>query len=345
MLSDIHVLLYQHTVHNEKLISTLLSQEKGIILYTISTLASIKRYQALYGNLCVIYDCDVPSTHDLEELAQVQSDGSAVLILAHQGQKVVYHHRLENIQWIYKPQHITTSFVHALIVKIKCLNMPVKSYEQPALYSTHIVVIGASTGGPRAIETILKDLCTDTCGIIIVQHMKDTHLPGFVNYLKSHSTSHVKGAQENELVRNGNIYIAKENRHLIVERQKDGFHLHYTNSEKVNCVCPSIDVLFHSVAKQAGCLACGILLTGMGEDGAAGLKAMKDQGAFTIIQDEASSDVYGMPKVAKVKHAQCVELPLQQIAPYVNRLEKSYERKSEERENERENKRKNNDCR
>lgn len=336
-MSEIHILFYQNIKQKNTLITELLTKEKDIILHIIPVLSSIKRYQSLYSNLCVIYDCEMPSSNDINELKKIKEEGFPVLVLTSQSKKNAYVYEQSGIQMIEKPEHLSIAFVHALIVKIKFLSMPAKTNVLKDLRSMRIVVIGASTGGPRAIEMILKELKVDTCGVIIVQHMNDENLQKFAGYLNEHSSIHVKDAQENELVRNGHVYLANEKRHLVVQRQKDGFHMHYTTSEKVNCVCPSIDVLFQSVANQAGCLACGVLLTGMGEDGASGLKAMKDKGAFTIIQDEKTCDVYGMPKVAKAKHAHCIELPLQQIAPFLNGFEKSYQRNSKERENEREN--------
>lgn len=337
MVNDIHVLLYQKNQGKENLLFDILSQEKGIMVHRITVLSSLNRYQKLYSSLCVIYDGEILTSWDIIEINKIKNAELPVLVLIRQVNKTVYAHELQDLQVIYKPEHVTVSFIRSLIVKIKFLSMPAKQNVLEDLHSTHIIVIGASTGGPRAIETILKVFRAQSYGIIIVQHMNDENLQGFADYLNKQCSSHVVGARENELVKNGIVYIAKEKRHLTIQRQKDGFHLHYTNSQKINCVCPSIDVLFESVAKEAGCLACGVLLTGMGEDGAAGLKAMKDKGAFTIIQDKDSCDVYGMPKVAKAIQAHCIELPLQQIGSFLNGLDGRFKRKNKEIANEREN--------
>lgn len=335
MVTDLHVLLYQKDQMYTHEISEKILKEKNIILHKVLVLSDIEDYQSLYPISCLIYDCDKLSSSMIQELEMIKAKGIAMIVLANQG-KVK-----ETKQWhvMYKPQEPSISFLHSLIINVKLSSIPVipVKKETPLNSCTHIVAIGASTGGPHVIETILKEFTAETCGVVIVQHMNDENLLGFVKYLNEHCIMNVTNAKENELIRNGHVYVAIGKRHLTVCKEQDGFHMHYTNRQKVNCVCPSIDILFHSLAKNAGDKACGVLLSGMGEDGADGLKAMKEHGAYTIIQDEASCDVYGMPKAAKRLHAQCIELAYPKIGAFLNGLQESYKRSIRRKENGREN--------
>ena len=329
MLDDIHVLFYQKDLINPLEVPEKLFQEKGILLHKIMSLTEIKHYQSLYPLHCLIYDCDKLSLSILKELEMIKSKRIMTIVLANQ-RKVK---DLEQLHVMDKPAQLSISFIHSLIVNIKLFSMPVKKEAFTSAYSTHIIAIGASTGGPHVIETILKEFTAEASGVVIVQHMNEENLHGFVKYLNEHCIAEVSGAHEDEVIRNGHIYVAIEKRHLTIRKESDGFHMHYTNSQKVNCVCPSIDVLFHSLAKQAGDKACGVLLSGMGEDGADGLKSMKEKKAYTIIQDEKSCDVYGMPKAAKKIQAHCIELAYSQIAAFLNGLQESYKRSIRRKEN------------
>lgn len=327
MIDDIHVLLYQKDRINTLQIPEKLLQEKGIVLHNIVSLTDIKHDQSLYPCSVLIYDCDILSSTVIKELDMLKANDIMIMVLANQGTIK----QTNTMHVIYKPAQPSISFLHSLIVNLKLFRMPVKKETSPSSNSTHIVAIGASTGGPHVIETILKEFTVKACGVVIVQHMNDENLLGFVKYLNEHCIANVTSAKENELIQDGHVYVAIGKRHLTVRKAQDGFHMHYTNGQKVNCVCPSIDVLFHSLAKQAGNQACGVLLSGMGEDGADGLKAMKEHGAYTIIQDEKSCDVYGMPKAAKRLHAQCIELAYPQMAAFLNGLQERYKRMHKEK--------------
>lgn len=333
MIDDIHVLLYQKDQINTLQIPEKLLQEKGIILHNIASFTDIKHYGSLYPCSCLIYDCDILSSTVIKELEMIPANDLMIIVLANQG--TMTHTNTMHV--IYKPSQPSISFVHSLIVNIKLFRMPVRKETLAPSNSTHIVAIGASTGGPHVIETILKEFTAKACGVVIVQHMNDGNLLGFIKYLNEHCIAHVTSAKENELIQDGHVYVAIGKRHVTVRKEQDGFHMHYTNGQKVNCVCPSIDVLFHSLAKQAGNQACGVLLSGMGEDGADGLKAMKEHGAYTIIQDEKSCDVYGMPKAAKRLHAQCIELAYPKMAAFLNGLQERYKQSIRRKENGRKN--------
>jgi len=161
-----------------------------------------------------------------------------------------------------------------------------------------IIAIGASTGGTEAIYRILKALPLNTPGIVIVQHIPPMFSRMFADRLNQTCPLEVKEAQNGDIVEQGRVFIAPGDRHIRVKKTGDRFKLECFQGDKVNGHCPSVDVLFESVAKEAGNRSIGVILTGMGYDGAKGLLAMRRRGARTIGQDEHSSVVYGMPKVA-----------------------------------------------
>jgi two-component system chemotaxis response regulator CheB len=161
-----------------------------------------------------------------------------------------------------------------------------------------IIAIGASTGGTQAITEIITALPESTPGIVIVQHMPPVFTRSFADRLNSISRMDVKEAEAGDRVMRGTVLIAPGNRHMTVKKNGAMYYTDIIDGPMVNFVRPSVDVLFRSVAKHAGRNATGVILTGMGEDGARGLLEMKNAGAFTVAQDEASSVVFGMPKKA-----------------------------------------------
>jgi two-component system chemotaxis response regulator CheB len=161
-----------------------------------------------------------------------------------------------------------------------------------------IVAIGTSTGGTQALESILTRLPRTCPGIVIVQHMPEKFTASFAARLDSLSRIEVKEAQHNDRVIPGRALIAPGARHMLLKRSGAQYHVDVVNGPLVKRHCPSVDVLFRSVAKYAGANAAGIIMTGMGDDGAAGLLEMKNAGARTLAQDEESCVVYGMPREA-----------------------------------------------
>lgn len=161
-----------------------------------------------------------------------------------------------------------------------------------------IIAIGASTGGTEAIYQVVKQLPANMPGIVIVQHIPPVFSQMYAERLNASTRFQVKEARTGDLASPGSILIAPGNEHMMIKKYCDGYRVKCYSGEKVNGHCPSIDVLFNSVAQEAGAGGIGVILTGMGYDGAKGLLAMRKQGAGTIGQDEESSVVYGMPKVA-----------------------------------------------
>ncbi len=183
-----------------------------------------------------------------------------------------------------------------------------------------LVAIGASTGGVQALETIITALRPPLPPIVIVQHMPEKFTEAFAHRLDHISVVHVREAKDGENLKNSTVYIAPGNFHLEVRPDAAGFACRVSQTEPVNRHRPSVDVLFHSVAKHVGKLSAGILLTGMGSDGAAGLLEMRQSGARTCCQDEASSVVFGMPfEGIRLGAAQTV-IALDRMAQYIASL-------------------------
>ncbi len=177
-----------------------------------------------------------------------------------------------------------------------------------------IIAIGASTGGTEAISEVLVEMPPDAPAIVISQHIPAAFSKSFADRMNRSSPMAVCEAQDGQQILPGHVYIAPGDRHLLVERDGARYLCRLSNGPHVNRHRPSVDVMFRSVAQNVGASAVGVLLTGMGDDGARGLREMLDAGAGTIAQDEASSVVWGMPGSAvKIGAAQHL-LPLHQIA-------------------------------
>lgn len=161
-----------------------------------------------------------------------------------------------------------------------------------------IVALGTSTGGTQALEQVLSALPAVTPGIVIVQHMPPVFTATFAARLDSLCQITVKEARNNDRVTPGQALIAPGGKHMLLQRSGAQYYVEIREGPPVCRHCPSVDVLFRSVAKVAGPNALGVIMTGMGDDGARGLKEMRDAGAHTIAQDEASCVVFGMPKEA-----------------------------------------------
>lgn len=162
----------------------------------------------------------------------------------------------------------------------------------------HIAAIGTSTGGTQALEAVLTALPTTAPGIVIVQHMPEKFTASFAERLDGLCEIRVKEASHNDRVISGQALIAPGGKHMLLKRNGAQYHVEVIDGPLVNRHKPSVDVLFRSVAKFAGKNAVGIIMTGMGDDGARGLKEMREAGAPTVAQDEKSCVVFGMPKEA-----------------------------------------------
>ncbi len=184
----------------------------------------------------------------------------------------------------------------------------------PFVSTEKLIAVGASTGGTEAIREMLEPLPADSPGILIAQHMPPGFTRSFAQRLDGLCRIHVKEADHGERVLPGYAYVAPGGHHLSLGRSGANYVANLSQDDAVNRHRPSVDVLFDSVARNAGVNAIGVILTGMGKDGAAGLLRMRKAGAYTFAQDEASCVVFGMPREAIELGAANEVLPLHEMA-------------------------------
>ena len=177
-----------------------------------------------------------------------------------------------------------------------------------------VVVVGASTGGTEALKDFLTMLPADSPGLVIVQHMPEHFTASFAQRLDGLCKISVRDAEDGDIVQRGQALIAPGNHHLLLKREGKEYYVEIKDGPLVSRHRPSVDVLFRSAARYAGKNAIGVIMTGMGDDGAKGMKEMHDAGAYNIAQDEATCIVYGMPCEAVKAGAVDKIVPLQNIA-------------------------------
>jgi len=211
----------------------------------------------------------------------------------------------------YSTQDISRQLVQSIraAAKAKVSALPAKKADGPRekidinsgllTKTTHqIIAIGASTGGTKAIEAVLRQMPAGSPGTIIVQHMPETFTQTFAERLNSLCSMEVREAKDKDHVVPGVALIAPGNQHMVLHRSGGNYIVNIKGGPRVHYQRPSVDVMFQSVAKHAGRNAVGVILTGMGADGAKGMLAMQKNGAYNISQDEKSCVVFGMPKEA-----------------------------------------------
>jgi len=184
---------------------------------------------------------------------------------------------------------------------IRAAPSPSPSPSPPASFGPtreRLIVIGSSTGGTEAVKELLLRMPPDAPPILVAQHMPENFTRSFAQRLDTVTHFHVREAEDGQLARPGDVFIAPGHSHLLVQRRGGAWLTRLSQADPVNRHRPSVDVLFHLAAHAAGAQAIGIILTGMGRDGAAGMRAMHDAGALTFAQDEHSCVVFGMPREA-----------------------------------------------
>jgi len=208
--------------------------------------------------------------------------------------------------------------------RLKKSGEPVAETSRPmkalAETSNKIVAIGASTGGTEALKVLLSQMPPNSPGIVVVQHMPANFTTAFAERLNGICQIHVKEARDGDRISNGTALIAPGNYHMLLRRSGAIYYVEVKNGPMVHHQRPAVDVLFKSTAQYAGANAIGVLLTGMGADGASGLLDMKNAGASTIAQDENTCVVFGMPKEAIKLGAVDKVVPIDQIAPQIIRM-------------------------
>ncbi len=261
-------------------------------------------------------DVELPRMGGIEFLQKLMPQYPLpVVVVSSLSQKVFDAMNAGAVEFVAKPANATREQLEAfmkneLAVKIKVASIAkVGSWKKSATQVSDepllserkdlIVAIGASTGGTEAIYNVIKNFDYDIPGVVIVQHMPPKFTEMYADRLNEKCRVQVKEARNGDLVLPGQVLVAPGgDAHMKVVKKDGGYQVVIKPGEKVNGHCPSVDTLFESVATAAGKKAVGIILTGMGGDGAKGLKAMRDAGARTIGQDESTCVVYGMPKVA-----------------------------------------------
>lgn len=222
------------------------------------------------------------------------------------------------------------SFINELIVKVKIastakvgnwrsittVNNSIKSLKTGV--SDGVIAIGASTGGTEAISYILQTFPKEMPGIVVTQHMPPIFTKMYAERLNNICLMEIKEAQDGDKILPGRVLIAPGEHHMVVKKKGNDHYVECFKGERVNGFCPSVDVLFNSVAEKVGSSAIGVILTGMGQDGAKGLLNMRSKGARTIGQNESTCVVYGMPKVAYDIGAVEKQVPLEAIPKLVH---------------------------
>ena len=194
---------------------------------------------------------------------------------------------------------------------------PVSTHAISIETTESVVAVGASTGGTEALRVFFEQLPIDCPGIVVVQHMPEHFTAAFASRLDSICAVNIKEAENNDTVLRGRVLIAPGNRHLLLKRSGARYYVEVKDGPLVSRHRPSVDVLFRSTARYAGKNAIGVIMTGMGDDGARGMLEMKEAGAYTLAQDEASCVVFGMPKEAIKLGAVDKVAPLEALADLV----------------------------
>jgi two-component system, chemotaxis family, protein-glutamate methylesterase/glutaminase len=321
----IRVLVVDDSALMRKLIPQLLERDNSI--HVVGTAMdgafALKKIEELKPD-AITLDLEMPRMDGIETLRQImrQQQVPVVVVSAHthEGASTTFKAlHMGAFDFVAKPENVLaegmSEIATELIAKIKAavnspflrrsvlsagrLSQPKPKRPNVLGPASKIVAIGISTGGPNALEYMLSHLPADfPAAILVVQHMPAGFTETFARRLNDSCAMDVKEAQSGDLLSAGRVLICPGDRHMRVRRMPLGDVVVLSDDDKVNGHRPSVDVLFRSVAPEFGADAVGLLMTGMGEDGAEGLGVMKASGALTLAQDEASSIVFGMPRAA-----------------------------------------------
>lgn len=314
MVKKIKVLVVDDSVIYREFLSRGISADPGIEVVA----SAIDPYDARdkiieYEPDVMTLDVEMPRMNGIEFLRKLMPQYPLpVIVVSSVSDRVFDVLNAGAVDFVTKPDMKTgksfDNYINEIIIKIKIASTAnlsqwkrdpkqVIGHSKPD-WKNKIIAIGASTGGTEAILAVLKALPKDIPGIVIVQHMPPVFTKMYAQRLNNTVALNVKEAQTGDIIRQGCVFISPGDCHMRIEKTGSTYRVECFKGEKVNGHCPSVDVLFYSVAQEAGKDSIGIILTGMGYDGAKGLLAMRQNGARTVGQDEKSSIVYGMPKVA-----------------------------------------------
>lgn len=277
----------------------------------------------------MVLDVEMPKMNGIDFLKKLLPQyPMPVIVISSENENVFNALNAGAVDFVPKPESDTgeEAFLNELKIKIKIAQTAnLTHWKKEKAYSdvssnNRIISIGASTGGTEAIFSVLKALPENMPGIVIVQHMPPVFTRMYAERLNNLTSHYVKEAQTGDIVKKGSVLIAPGDHQMRIRKSDGVYKTECFAGEKVNGHCPSVDVLFDSVANVAGKNAIGVILTGMGNDGANGLLSMRIKGARTIGQDEASSIVYGMPKIAYGLGAVEHQASLDNIPQHICRL-------------------------
>lgn len=341
----IRVLVVDDSAAVRKIVRWGLEHDPDIVVVATASdaYAALDRIEALTPDV-VTLDVDMPGMDGIELLRRLMASGPIPVVmlssLTQSGTKTVFEAMAAGaVDFVAKP---TSDIAGGLPMMLEELREKVRMAAQanlgawqrtraeesagvlrlpqrhrPDARPARVVAIGASTGGPEAIAAVLRRFPADMPGVVLVQHMPAEYTRRFAESLDASCAMKVRQAEHGDRIEQGQALLAPGNEHLRVRRGANGFDVLLDQGERVTGHRPSVDVLFDSVARAAPRDAVGVILTGMGRDGAQGLLAMRRAGARTIAQDEASSVVFGMPKVAIALGAAERIAPLDQIASVI----------------------------
>ena len=295
----------------------------------------IERYQPDV----ITCDVEMPKMDGIEFIRQLLPQHPVpIIVVSSLGSAILDALNAGAVDFLTKPSlaqdHAAERFIRDLIHKVKAVyaakvmpvselqGVPADPVSAPGLQADEgrLIAIGASTGGTEAIFQLLRHLPSQLPGMVIVQHIPPTFSKLFAERLDTQTGFRVVEGKTGEWVSPGKVIIAPGDQHMRVVKAGNRFKVEVFHGEKVNGHCPSVDVLFESVAKVCGDKAIGVILTGMGYDGAKGLLGMRRRGARTLGQDEHSSVVYGMPKAAYEVGAVERQASLSQLPEEISRM-------------------------
>lgn len=341
----IHVLVVDDSAVIRQVMTSVLSQERGISVATAADpLIALEKMRRQRPDV-IILDLEMPRMDGLTFLRKIMAEDPIPVVicsgLTGEGTEAALRAMEEGaVEIITKPKLGLREFLYeSAVLLIDAVRGAARAsvrprgaapcapqkrltadailppLQKPALTLTtdKVVAIGASTGGTEALRLVLEAMPPDAPGLVIVQHMPELFTKAFAQRLNQTCRIEVKEAEQGDRVREGRALIAPGNRHTLLVRNGAHYAVEVTDGPLISRHRPSVDVLFRSTAKAAGPNAVGVILTGMGDDGAEGLLEMKKAGAATIAQDEATCVVFGMPKEAITRGAADEVVPLPRI--------------------------------
>jgi two-component system chemotaxis response regulator CheB len=312
-MKKIRVLVVDDSLFYRKILSQWLSGDSGFEVVAVATDAFDAREKiSQYSPDVITLDLEMPGMNGIEFLKTIMPRHPVpAVVICSPNERVFEALDAGAVDFLEKYNPATgqklEAYIEELKTKLKIASVARlvahQKSTQPlmrpgAVMDNKLIAIGASTGGTEALPGILKDLPPEMPGIVVVQHMPPVFTRMYAQRLDGLLKFHVAEARDGDEVRPGTVLIAPGDRHMRIEKAGGRYKVRCAAGEKVSGHCPSVDVLFESVALSAGRNAVGVILTGMGADGARGLLSMKQKGARTAGQDKDSCVVYGMPKVA-----------------------------------------------